>query len=272
MSQPENDWYFVSADGRQQGPQNRASLLAMYVDGGLSANTLVWSAGMQNWQPFGKVFKDSLPPSIPAATVPPPSPTQSNNSIEYTAQDESRTFMSSGLHPWRRYFAKLIDISLLGVPPFMLLLFSIGYFFPGQSAGLVKVLDNEIIASVLFIGAWIPIEAIFLSVFGNTPGRWLYGIYVRSSNGEKLSFGKAIERTSLVAVQGLGVGIPIIALFTQLFAHSRLKKTGTTLWDTSVGSIVWHMKWDPFRAVLCVIATVGVFFLIVVLNVIGSRT
>jgi hypothetical protein len=48
-----------------------------------------------------------------------------------------------------------------------------------------------------------------------------------------LSFSEALNRSFLVFVQGVGLGIPFVALFTQLFAYRRLTKTGTTLWDTS---------------------------------------
>jgi len=56
MSQPENNWYFVGTDGSQQGPHHLPSLLAMLSAGQITAATLVWSAGMDDWQPFASTF------------------------------------------------------------------------------------------------------------------------------------------------------------------------------------------------------------------------
>src|SRR3546814_12019146 len=57
-----------------------------------------------------------------------------------------------------------------------------------------------------------------------------------------------------IFVQGVGFGIPFVALFTQLFAYRRLTKTGTTLWDTSAGAVVLHKKWGVVRALVCTAA------------------
>jgi GYF domain 2 len=72
MSQSTIEWYFVGPDGSQQGPHTRESLLSMFSVTKLSARSLVWSPGMEGWQPFSTAFKDSLPPPIPSTSGPPP--------------------------------------------------------------------------------------------------------------------------------------------------------------------------------------------------------
>ena len=86
-----------------------------------------------------------------------------------------------------------------------------------------------------------------------------------------LSFSEALNRSFLVFVQGVGLGIPFVALFTQLFAYRRLAKTGTTLWDTSASAVVLHKKWGVFRAIVCTTAVFGVLILISALNAAGNR-
>ena len=68
-------------------------------------------------------------------------------------------------------------------------------------------------------------ESIFLSLFGTTPAKWLFGISVAHPGGDLFAFPEALNRSFQVFVQGVGLWIPIVALFTQLFAYRRLTKT-----------------------------------------------
>lgn len=73
----------------------------------------------------------------------------------------------------------------------------------------------------------------------------------------------------MVFVQGVGFGIPFVALFTQLFAYRRLTKTGTTLWDTSTGAVV-PTKSGEYSALACTVAVFAVLILISALNAAGK--
>jgi hypothetical protein len=107
-------------------------------------------------------------------------------------------------------------------------------------------------------------------LFGTTPAKWLFGIRVAHADGNVLSFSESLNRSFLVFVQGVGLGIPFVALFTQLFAYRRLTKTGTTLWDTSSSAVVLHKKWGVFRALACTAAVFVVLILISALNAAGK--
>ena len=107
-------------------------------------------------------------------------------------------------------------------------------------------------------------------MFGTTPAKWLFGIRVAQPSGNLLSFPDALNRSFLVFVQGVGLGIPLVALFTQLFAYRRLTTTGTTLWDTSANAVVLHKKWGVFRALLCTAAVFIVLVLMSALNAAGK--
>jgi hypothetical protein len=113
---------------------------------------------------------------------------------------------------------------------------------------------------------WLPVEALFLSVGGATPGKWIFGIRVTSLNGENLTYGKALKRAVLVFVLGDGFGVPIVNLLPRLYAYRRLTKTGSTLWDKSIGSVVTHKKWGVIRAIVCVCVTLLSFMVISALN------
>lgn len=79
--------------------------------------------------------------------------------------------------------------------------------------------------------AWIPIEAILLATWGTTPGKFLLKISIKSINGRKLDFGKALRRSFLVWFQGMSLGIKWLSLFSMLLSYWQLKYLGSTLWD-----------------------------------------
>ena len=184
--------------------------------------------------------------------------------------DQSKTFLGGQHHPWRRLFARTVDICTAGFVLFLLLIFAFSATMPEQAAGFAKAIENPIIASVVLYLIWLPAEALLLSLFGTTPAKWLFGIRVAHPAGDLLSFSDALNRSFLVFVQGVGFGIPFVALFTQLFAYRRLTKTGTTLWDTSSSAVVLHKKWGVFRALVCTAAVFGVLILMSALNAAGK--
>lgn len=185
--------------------------------------------------------------------------------------DQSKTLLGGQHHPWRRLFARTVDICTAGFVLFLLLIFAFSATMPEQAAGFAKAIENPIIASVVLYLIWLPAEAVLLSLFGTTPAKWLFGIRVAHPSGDLLTFSEALNRSFLVFVQGVGLGIPFIALFTQLFAYRRLTKTGTTLWDTSASAVVLHKKWGVLRALVCTAAVFGVLILMSALNAAGNR-
>ena len=184
--------------------------------------------------------------------------------------DQSKKFLGGQHHPWRRLFARTVDICTAGLVLFMLLIFAFSATMPEQAASFAKAIENPIIASVVLYLIWLPAEALLLSLFGTTPAKWLFGIRVAHPGGNLLSFAAALNRSFLVFVQGVGFGIPFVALFTQLFAYRRLTKTGTTLWDTSTTAVVLHKKWGVFRALACTAAVFAVLILMSALNAAGK--
>lgn len=197
-----------------------------------------------------------------------PSPTYGDVASKPAAPvDQSKKFLGGQHHPWRRLFARTVDICTAGLVLFMLLIFAFSATMPEQAAGFAKAIENPIIASVVLYLIWLPAEALLLSLFGTTPAKWLFGIRVAHPGGNLLSFAAALNRSFLVFVQGVGFGIPFVALFTQLFAYRRLTKTGTTLWDTSTTAVVLHKKWGVFRALAC---TAAVFFVLILMSALNA--
>lgn len=188
-----------------------------------------------------------------------------------SSADQSKIFLVRQHHPWRRLFARMVDSTTGAIVMFMLLMFALSTTMPEQAVGIIKAIENPIIASIVAGLVWVPAEALLLSSFGTTPAKWLFGIRVVHADGSVLSFSESLNRSMLVFVQGLGLGVPFVVLFTQLFAYRRLTETGTTLWDTSSSAVVFHKEWGEFRALMCTAAVFSVLILYAALNAAGQR-
>ena len=181
------------------------------------------------------------------------------------AQPQGNPFAAEHTHPWRRYFAKHVDVTLAIVAIIGLMVGVVLLTGPAP-AWLLVVLGNPFVAVILFVAIWVPLEAVLLATLGTTPARWIFGITVRGIDGGKLSLEQSLKRSALFAIQGLGLGIPIIAIFTQYFGYRRLTHTGTTLWDTAAESVVTHVEWGFGRALACTL----VAMLMMCVQVVGA--
>ncbi len=197
-------------------------------------------------------------------------------------QAQSKTFPGDTVPPWRRLFARLLDlfISFCLCVLLFLVLYAIPRYMPEgvhwedlqnlrQLLGLLlfvmmivhAVLLQPVAAAIATFLLCVPMEALFLACFGTTPAKWLFGIRVVHPDGTLLSLSEAFRRSLRVFAQGLGFGIPFIAPFTSLFAYWRLTKTGTTWWDAATNAVVIHKKRGVFRTLVWV-CMVGVFALV----------
>jgi len=176
-------------------------------------------------------------------------------------ETQSKEILRGIYHPWRRLFARNLDLIVIAVPATLGIVFSLYALYP-QYEFIDKIFDNEILLGITLYLVWIPIEAGFLTTTGTTPAKLLFGIKVHDARGEKLKFVDALKRSSLVFVVGEGFfAISFVILITRLVAYRRLTKTGTTEWDKSAGSIVTHRTWGVVRWTGCVLAYLLVMFI-----------
>jgi len=98
-----------------------------------------------------------------------------------------------------------------------------------------------------------PLEAFMLSVCGGTPGKWLLGIQVIHSNGQKLTFKDAWSRSFRVWWRGMGLCIPLCSPFTMFHGYRCLKTDGTTSWDRDGDLIVVHRSIGVLKGICAVV-------------------
>jgi hypothetical protein len=107
--------------------------------------------------------------------------------------------------------------------------------------------------------SWIFVESLLLSLVGTTPGKALFKIRLSLDGCDSIPFIFAFYRSLRVWWRGLGVGVPIVTLFTLVHAERVLSRDGVTSWDKELGFRVAHEKIGPIRIVTAV-AWFGIWF------------
>ena len=144
---------------------------------------------------------------------------------------------------------RLIDYSL-----FYLILNALSQFLPGIFSEF-----SQILLVVMLIILFAPVEALFLSTWGRTPGMFLCGITLRDVLGKKLTFRKAFKwalflerrKNEVVAEQKKGKVLGIIASLICLmgvFTASGLKDSLLQTHETINGWVHYTSKEAGFSA------------------------
>ncbi|MFN3656924.1 MAG: RDD family protein [Pseudolabrys sp.] len=254
-----NNWYYSETGEQSHGPISIEDLGRILVGKNNSANFLVWFPGMPDWTRAGNVadlkryFQQNAPPPLRAkpndAVV--MAPVQSTPSV---------------LHPWRRYFARILDLYI-----FMLIFFFfLGVAFPELSA-TNQTRGTDYLYTLIGLAAYSVFETFCLNVFGTTFGKLLYGIRLETKAGDQIAFIAALKRSLSIWVRGLGLGIPIIALVTLVVAYRTLLKEGQTSWDRDFNFVVLHRDLSIFRWFVIAVAWLLLLSIWAILIAAGSR-
>jgi uncharacterized RDD family membrane protein YckC len=213
-------WFYRDGEG-ECGPSTRNDLGRLVSAGFVAASTPVRSAADATWQAASEVFPDLFAAAAPSAPG---------------------EWSDTSPHPWRRYFARMLDNTLVGSVSWFLigiLAYSVApaeadAFFSGLSGPGGRLADI-----VLTLMAAIPGNALMIGLTGVSIGKWIFGVRVLR-NGRPMGFARALRRESAVWVKGLGFGVPIVSFFTLLSAKSALEDRRTTSWDKAQDLTVSH--------------------------------
>ncbi|AFQ44363.1 RDD family protein [Desulfosporosinus meridiei] len=148
--------------------------------------------------------------------------------------------------PWIRFWARLIDVIL-----FMLII-STTIVIINPSA-----LNHSAVLFWFLLFIWSFFEAVLLSTWGTTPGKWLLRIIIRDLNGEKLTFVNALKRSLIIWASGLGSGIVIILFITLIYQYNIISRNGTTSWDKSGKYTVTYTKIGLLRFLVAILIIFG---------------
>jgi len=250
---------YVLKKGQQTGPFFEYQLKELLGKGEVDEGDLAWFRGCDEWRPLREI--DSLSwimsgeqpagEAVSDATgaSPPPLPDE----IPDTEIDRilNRTFAPK---PWTRFWARFFDAYLYGAL----------IFWVGLISGAIPPYDLELgfglhpLVVMAIPVSWALFEAFFLSSWGATPGKILFGIRVLSLQGSRLGLGAAVKRSLLVSFFGWGLGIAPLWLISLIISFIRMKQIGGTLWDDHASTLVVQQELLPWRKAVAVFAVVAV--------------
>lgn len=153
--------------------------------------------------------------------------------------------------PWIRFLARFFDYAL-----FIFLLGAVRYLITGTPS----LAQYESFVPIPFF-CWIPIEALFLSTWGTTPGKFFLRTKLIPRRRGKLEYKIALRRSFNVWFRGLGMGIPVINVLCLMVAYHRLNLLRTTSWDVETQTMITHYPIGTWRIVVAsIISAAGLFF------------
>lgn len=218
------EWYYADS-GQRIGPVAESDLQSLYVSGKIRHNTLVWRAGMPEWQTFeaaqpflgspaaagqfctecGKPYGSSYLVAFGAARV-----CANCKDAFFQRVREQGSAVAAGraflLYAgfWIRFLAVLIDGLIIGGA--FVLLTLIVFLIPGRT--LFRNLQNPVVSPAaigmiygglgllyLFLfGAMLLYQSWFVARRGGTPGKLALGLRVVRSDGTALTMGRSVGR------------------------------------------------------------------------------
>jgi hypothetical protein len=242
--------WFYQNQTQSIGPYSEVQLASLFATQTLTRDTPVRIPSDHTWRPLSEVFAFArvMPPPLPDAHASSSAiaaevvPSAQGHVAALTAKT-SGEWLDVAPHPWRRYFARMFDVNLLGF--FSWALIGLLYYSidPVAAERFFQILEGRF-AQVISIVTTVPLSMIwsgmFLGLSGSTPGKWLFGIRILDASGAPPGIFKGYEREVIVWVHGLGCAIPIVNMVTMLVAYGHLDKTSGARWDQNLKLAATH--------------------------------
>ncbi|WP_085899384.1 RDD family protein [Kiloniella majae] len=251
-------WYYW-ADNQEFGPVTKLELYKLFKTNVIAGYSFVRPQNSDAWLSYKELKirrsdftweelnEKKLNNTIPVVTT-------SENISDANTDDVWNDFSP---HPWRRSFARWIDISI-----YANLIFSpaITGFSPDdlndlmQHPTIAELLVILIIIPMLFLGFVAFLNAISTGILGTTIGKYLLGVKVLTKDHLPLSMKHATKRETLVFIKGFALGLPVLSLITQMYGYFDLTMDKATSWDKSMDTVIVHRENNGLQLVICIIA------------------
>ena len=171
--------------------------------------------------------------------------------------------------PWRRYFARTLDYTLCFTlwNLFLSTVLRVNILSPST--------EQNILSVIMSLGLMCALEAVFLHLFGTTPGKAIFGLKLTRSDGSYFGFWDGLWRTSRVMLFGLGLMVPLVSLVTLILSFQRCRHQVSQPWalddeswsDPSGGRIPFF---EQRGSILRVVGYAGCYAAIIALALPGS--
>jgi uncharacterized RDD family membrane protein YckC len=217
-------WYYRNGKATA-GPISWRHLVAWWRAGKISQQTPVPSEGTDDWT----YFLDSLERRRATESYP-----ASHSPEEQDFITDAKGWSTGPVAPWRRYGARRLDTTIHAFLSVMVPAFAFVSFAPISAERFFQFLHTPAGMLVSFVIA--PVLAGIVGGFvvgstGTSIGKAIFGVRVVNANCQAIGIIDGLRREFWVWVVGLGLGIPIVSIFTMLRAKKQLRNDGTTVWD-----------------------------------------
>ena len=149
---------------------------------------------------------------------------ETNNSNSENPIDEENS--DERIIPWARFFARTFDLLFVC----FLWIFPLYFAFGSGSNYSYGLIQHLVISPFIYIF----FEPFCISIWGTTPGKFLYSIRVLNKDSSKLSIKKSIKRSLQVYIRGMAFAIPIFDSVANYIAYRDYKKNKSTPWDRNL--------------------------------------
>jgi hypothetical protein len=277
-------WYYA-VNGKANGPHSEEDLEVAVASGQIDGDTLVWREGMEEWTSASDVpelnetLNPATPPPVPPmkkkAASPPPiakiGPPTPSVDVESDYPEFVRPMLENAANrrlagPWSRYFARMLDMSILATVIFLGLGLYAFYLQPGLSVQMASM-DDRILFLLVLPFAHV-LNAVIISMTGNSPAKALFAIKAvpLAVDRTAFTFTENIRRELRVWIRGLGFGFPLITLFTMISAYNKVSKGLPAGYDEGAATVLSQSDSQTRRAG-AMLLTAAVLIGITALNV-----
>jgi hypothetical protein len=234
-------WY-VRRGEREIGPLGEDSLRALVGTGQVTSDTLLWRAGLPDWT-AAAALPGVLGPRAAAPALHPP-----ENVADSTAAAAPRagTTPFELARPWRRYWARYVDIGI----SMLLVSVLLGAIWPGLFSSYDAPAGQK--------WQWTPLlfvlplamamDTLIYWALGNTPGKAIAGIRLLEEGGRRPLRALAhLGRNFGVYGFGLGLGFGPATLITLIYGYLRATAAKVSIWDRYSHSRAYVFSNAPMR-------------------------
>src|SRR6266851_2772336 len=180
--------------------------------------------------------------------------------------ERAKAGRTSEPRPWNRLGARLFDYAIWGLMLALLLSELHGAGAVGDQAAFW--LGHPLVAAVLITASWIPIEALLIASLQQTPGKWLFGVYLQFSISDayarrdvRAQLQRALRRAFRVWWEGIACGFPLAAPILIAVAHETMAQNGETDWDFAEDCLVTHSPPGVLNTVTGVVGLAAMLWL-----------
>lgn len=180
--------------------------------------------------------------------------------------ERAKAGRTSEPRPWNRLAARLFDYAIWGLVLALLLSELHGAGIVGDEAAFW--LGHPLLAPMLITLSWVPIEALLIGSLQQTPGKWLFGVYLQFSISNayarrdvRAQLQRALRRSFHVWWGGVACGFPPLAPILIAVAYETVAQKGETTWDFAEDCLVTHSPPGILTTVTGVVGLAAMFWL-----------